>query len=88
MYWNHGHSCPEDCMCKKSVKYIPKCFGQLIPQYKTKKTMINAATNPDVDGINRVAVDGDLHTYISHEEVEPICYDCKRKDCSSINEKF
>lgn len=88
MYWNHGQNCPDSCLCKETVKYISTCSGQLIPQYKIKYTTINARTNPGLDAINRIAVDGDLHTYISYEEIGAVCIDCKKKDCSSSNEKI
>lgn len=84
MYWNHGQSCPLDCLCKLALKHIPTCSGNLIPQYKVKHTVINSKTNPNLDGINRIAVDGELHTYLSYEEIDPICMDCKKKDCRSI----
>lgn len=67
---------------------VNRCSGQMIPQYKIKKTTINNTTNKLSDGINRVAVDGSLETYISYEEIEPVCYDCKKKVCSVTNEKI
>ena len=67
---------------------VKRCSGQMIPQYKIRKTTINATTNPNSNGINRIAVDGSLETYISYEEIEPVCYDCKKKVCSVANEKI
>jgi len=63
-----------------------KCTGQLIPQYKIKKTTINSLTNARADDINKIAEDGPLQTYLSYEEVEPICFDCRKKDCNGSKE--
>lgn len=58
-----------------------KCSGQLISQYKIKKTVINSLTNPHANDINKVAEDGPLLTYISYEEVESVCFDCRKREC-------
>jgi hypothetical protein len=58
-----------------------KCSGQVVPQYRIKKTTINSSSNPAADGINRIAVDGELYTYLSYEEIGTICFDCLKKEC-------
>lgn len=64
-----------------------KCSGNVIPQYKVKRTTINSLTNPNSNDINKVADDGDLKTYISYEETHWVCYDCKKRECIRSDEK-
>ncbi len=61
---------------------MSKCRGFFIPKYTKKTITINNGTNPNPDSINRVAIDGELHTYESYTEVESVCMDCKKKECN------
>lgn len=65
-----------------------KCSGRIIPQYKdiyeTKSNPFYCKTNiqslGSFSGINTT----DEFIRIHHKvEIEPICFDCKKKDCGS-----
>ena len=71
---------------------IKKCSGKLIPQYKDifemRSNPFYGLLKPVLGNFSHIDTTNPLMRIHHKVEIEPICFDCKRKDCKRSNEEL